>query len=496
MNGYHIPFFALMCYYILAVKQLGELNMKKRISLILVLLLITAALAAGCSSAQSDRDNTVKDDVYANYETLKSDVSDAENNDAIIEYLSKWADKKDLYSKAIAGCGLVMSRPASDDYKNAESLTIQCPVNVSDKSETFKTAAIGLTALSDSKNHGKVTLIFTVPGGLKKLPAKYLKTDNIVALTERSGPRLFTGSASTAEYDISKTTTRSVPEGTKACKISISDCVGGDSANRDIKHANPIVAIGDALNSCRSAGMIIELSSFNGGGDSWDYPSSASAVIVYDDSVEDKLLTKLDSIRDDYRDKYLKSEPDMQYTVTPVTAPSKALSETDTSSIMNLMYTMKNGIYATTEDNNKGDILALTNVGYISTSGNKLDIKVFGRSIDKTVFKEMGKAYKDIAEITDCSFKIAETTPMWTPARKNTLADSMTIAGKKSDLDLTANSTFMKNDGAILHSAAGSGTDVISLGIDIQHGFEFTKTLITFIETQGDKTNDAASGIS
>lgn len=457
--------------------------MKKLISAVLLLTVAACFLLAGCDGMDNDYENKIKDDVYATYESLKADLSGADSNDEIMDYLNSWADKNSIFSEKLTDCGIVMSKDSDKKNSKSSSVTYQCRIDHSSKTDTFTSAAIAMTVLNDTENHGKITVLFTDgTKGAQNLPDKYIKTDHFISLTERSTPRLFTGSAATAEYDISKKTSTKATEGTKAYKISISGCRGGDSAVRDTRHANPVVAIGNLLNECRNSGIILEIKSFNGGDQAWNYPKSATAVVVVASSEEDKFVSKAENERDSYKDKHLKNESDMDYTVSKVPLPSTVLSDADTSSILSLFYTMEDGVYATSEPDDKGDLVALANIGSVSTSGGSINIGVFARSTDTSVFKEMKKTYSDTADLSDASLKVVTSIPVWPQKENDPLAESVIVAGSQADLKLSADYTFMRNDAAIFYSM-DNDLDIVSMGVDIQDAFEITKTLVTFNET-------------
>ncbi|MGI6722023.1 MAG: hypothetical protein ACOX4I_05665 [Anaerovoracaceae bacterium] len=394
--------------------------------------------------------------------------------------------RKNIFSKKLNDTSLLMSKQAAGNKKKAASVTYQCNIDTADMPELYKTAAIALTVLNDTRHHGKINVIFTAGvKGAQELPDKYLDSDNFIALTERAQPRLFTGSAAMAEYRIRKPLTRRAPEGTRAFRISISGCMGGDSSERDVRHVNPIRKIGDILNSCRDDGLVIEIADFNGGEAANDYPQSASCTLVINSSEAGKLQTKLENARDSYVEDNLKNEPEMKVAVSEVPVPDRVLSSADTSSVMNLMYTMKNGVYARSRDEeNKGTITALANIGTISTRGSELNIGIFVRSTDSRVFKEMATTYDELAGLSDAHFKVVSTVPNWPlkSPEEDPLAESLILAGKQCDLTLDPSATFMQNVGAIFYSKK-KDLNIVMIGVTMTNILDITKTFVTFNES-------------
>jgi len=458
--------------------------MKKIIATILTLIIVLV-FCGGCGAVDEDYEKAIKDDVYATYENMKSDLGNTPTTKAISAWLNTWANSNKLFSKSINDNGIVMEKEATDDYKKSESVTLQCNMNENNIKDFYQTAAIALTALSDTENHGKLTLIF-INGkkGAMNIPDKYLDTDNFINLTPCLQTSLYTGSAGTAEYQISKKMNYKSTTSSKAYKITISNCTGGDSSDRTKKHPNPIVTIGTLLNDCRRSNIIFDLSAFNGGENASTYPTYATATIVVNSNYEDKLVNKLKNAKDEYTNKYLKSESNMKYKITSVSVPSKVFTEEDTDSIMSLMYTLEDGVYKTSEKNGKGDILALSTIGRISTKNNELKINIFGRSLDSDVMKEMNKAFADTASLSDASFKILSSSTIWPSDSDNKLAKSFIVAASQIDVSLKENSTFKENESAIFYSK-NEKLNIISLGVNIQDGLSATESIILFIKSLG-----------
>ena len=451
-------------------------------ALLLAILLICTALLSGCDDMEEDRANTLKKDVHNIYDTMKADLSGENEEQAVLEWIENWANKEKIYSDTIKDCGIILSKPATESANSEKSITYQCRIDMSDMAATCKTTAIALTVLKNSENHGPISVILTNgPEGAHNIPAKYLKTHAMINLTERSTPRLFDGSAASADYNITKKIDTKKPEGNTAYRIYITGCTGDDFAVRDDKHANPIVTIGRLLYDCRNSSIILEIASFNGGERSWTYPTSATAVIVVNSSQEEALIKKLDEAKEEFNETYSDMPQGFDFDYKKTDVPDNVLQRNDTSSVLSLMYMLTDGVFATSEENGKGRITALSNMGVISTKNNKLTMKISARATDEKTFDEMTDTFRATAELADAGFEVSNTVPLWPQKEHDPLAESLIEIGSRCDLDLTADSTFMLNDAAAFY-AKDKDINTVSIGVTMQDSTEITKMLVLFTE--------------
>jgi hypothetical protein len=470
--------------------------MKKFLAILLASVLAVSLLLTGCGDTMSTEfENQLKDDVYASYDYMKSGVPTACSDDDIFRCLTKWADRHRYYHRQIPDCGLVISREASGRKKTARSdVTYQVRVDSRDRSATCKTAAIALSVLADTREHGEITVLFTRgTKGAMHLPKKYLRASNFISLTERSTPRLFTGSAATAQYEIGKKIHYTRPEGNRAFRVSIRGCISEDSSIRDTRHAKPIVDLMDMLYECRSNGIVMQIASLNGGSRADRYPADASCVVTVNNSEADKLKEQLDNARVSYVEKNIKNEPDISCTIEEVKVPDKVFSANDTASVFSLMYTMVDGVYAREgddakegeEDSRDGDITALANIGKVRTKNGQIRFGVFVRATSQSVFQEMNKAYRETAELSDMKFRIVSTIPLWSTKKNKELSDKLVLAGQEADLTLQPSFTFMRTDASMFFQA-NKDLNLVAVGITIQQGFEIAKTLVLYNESLTD----------
>ena len=167
---------------------------------------------------------------------------------------------------------------------------------------------------------------------------------------------------------------------------------------------NPIKTLGNLLANFKSTSLLFELSSFSGGESADTLPADASMTVVINASDEEKFCSRMDSAIEKFNEKYAADYPDITYAYEEVKLPKKVLTKTETENIVSLMYTAPNGIYYKDDD---GTVLALTNIGKISTKNAKLSIEICSMSCSDELLDEIHDSYQTIAGL--CNVKIRKT---------------------------------------------------------------------------------------
>ena len=132
---------------------------------------------------------------------------------------------------------------------------------------------------------------------------------------------------------------------------------------------NPIKQLGSVLANFKSTSLLFELASFRGGSAADQTPASASMTVVINSADEEKFIQKMDNALERFYDKYADQYPDASYTYEEVDLPKRVLVSEDAENIVSLLYTAFNGTYYKDDD---GNVIALTNIGSISTKNQRL----------------------------------------------------------------------------------------------------------------------------
>ncbi|MEG0392841.1 MAG: hypothetical protein RR626_08785, partial [Anaerovoracaceae bacterium] len=324
--------------------------------------------------------------------------------------------------------------------------------------------------------------------GATALNEKYLETDNFINLTHSPNTRLFTGSAATAKYSISTPITKVDATAKKAYRVSITGLHGQDYSDYIRSHPNPIKTLSSLLASCRSSGITLQLAEFSGGTDPASGQKGATFTVLINDTDEAKFLRKVSNSKEDFDDDYSEDEPDLSYHYEETTPPTTVLPDATTETFLGLMYTLEEGVFATSEKDNEGDILAISTLTSLVLDDSAITLTVSGRSIDDKIMEEMNQTFSEIARLSDYDFQTLSTSPLWQPRKENPLADSFTMAAKQADLELTPDTTFMRTECSIFIGKNPS-LNLISLGVNIQDALELSKSLVLFLNSQGQETN-------
>ncbi|MDQ9825422.1 hypothetical protein RFZ44_19155, partial [Acinetobacter sp. 163] len=72
--------------------------------------------------------------------------------------------------------------------------------------------------------------------------------------------------------------------------------------------------------------------------------------------------------------------------------------------LLALLYTLEDGIFATTEEDYEGDILGLSTIYKVSISASDIKVYVMGRNIDESTEKSMDNEFELTANLLDYSF--------------------------------------------------------------------------------------------
>ena len=168
---------------------------------------------------------------------------------------------------------------------------------------------------------------------------------------------------------------------------------------------NAIKTLGSMLANFKSTSMLFEISSFYGGSSADLVPSSAGITIVVNSSDASKFESKMDSAIEKFMDKYSDDYPEIDYTYKETDIPSKVLTKEETDNIVSLMYTALNGVYNKDDD---GNVVAITNIGKISSKNGTLRINVGIMSYIEEFLDEISESYRTISGLCNVKYKCTE----------------------------------------------------------------------------------------
>lgn len=424
--------------------------MKRFFSFLLIsTITVVFLLFTGCDANKEEAKLTVKESLNANYDALTKELKDVKDFQKVSDYLAKWAKENKISVKTSNDKYIVLSKPASEGYEDAETFTIQSSIALdseSDKEEDLQNAAAAMALMYSADNHGTLKAIFTSqvagkPVGANALNEKYLKCDNFIQLDYNEDSTLYNSIAASSNVTASRQIHNVAPKYTKAYKINLEGTPYRSPYKYRGDYPNAIKTIGDLLASCQSSSVLFELASFKGGEAGDLYPKSATAIIVLQENDVESFTSRFEHSYEKVEDYYDEIEEPFKYTMTETKLPDQVISTKDTDNIVSLMYTITNGTYLKSD---KGDVLAVSNIGRVTTKYQfRMDINA--KSLENSLMSEMHTVFQTTCGLCDIKYKETGSTKLWYASSENkplikALSDSLGVkpSGTLENIDGSA----------------------------------------------------------
>ncbi len=463
--------------------------MKKLVAVAMALTIgVSSIFLSSCNIEEQEKEDQVKSQVYEITENLKSDMKESADECKFASKLKLYCENNKLKAKLVDN-NVVVDLNATKGYENADSNIVVVEFSKEDYKISCQQLAMAIATAKNTDGHGKLRYIFApkVDGksiGLNKLDKSYFNYDNLINLMDWGKTEIFNGASSTKIYEMKSSIEKSAPNGNKAYKISISNLIASDSGDRSEKHTNPITYISKLLSDAKSAGISLELGEFKTSGSKTQYPIGAEAVVVIDSGSNTKFENRLKNDKEEFEDKNRKRDPDAVFSYEETKVPSSVLNFDDTSNLLALLYTLEDGLFATTEEDYEGDILGLSTIFRISIDNDTVEVDVFGRNIDKETEKSMDTTFKMTAKLLDYSFKPVKRYPLWAPSEENKIIKDGKLkdAMESNGIDRKVKYTFKENACSIVQNK-NKKINLISIGVNMEEAQECTLALIQYFKT-------------
>ncbi len=460
---------------------------KITITILTIALFLSGLCLTGCSTSfDEEASNKLERDVYGLYEEFKPVFDEAKTEYDITTYLFNWAQEKGFVARKIPGGNLVITKPASVADPTFPSTIIQCDITQTDTKQVSQRASIALAAIMNLTENGKVGVLFTISKGgdftgASRLSVEDLDSDYFIHLESGDKSAVNNGSAGTSEYEMTLEYEMAAPTTTNAYVLSISGLPENSSGILSGTNPNAILILSNFLTGCKASGMLVELADFDGGSEAGKYPGSATAVIMVNQNNEDRLLSRFATSQEKFQEKYVDDFPDATYTLTAVTPPSAVINNDDAANILSLLYTTINGVYKSSEEDDNGSILAVANIGKLTTAANSMKVNILARSIDPSVLNEMADSYNAMAYLSDATFRILKQTTIWPfdPEQKFS-KDFIALAKDLGIKKLSSSPTFLKSECVIFYEKK-KDINMISFTVNNNDSFLDAKTLVFYI---------------
>ena len=170
--------------------------------------------------------------------------------------------------------------------------------------------------------------------------------------------------------------------------------------------------------------------------------------------------------------------------MTETSTPDRVIAPQSSDNIISLMYTLQTGIYLQDEDT--GDIISVADISSISTAGNKLQVTINSRSLQKSVLDEMNTAFSTTSGLCDISYSASDQSTTWSANKEKTLAkffaDALSIDDSKPLNTLTSSECD-------IFASKVSGLNIISYRFNSDNREAALLNTLHFLESLSGTTN-------
>lgn len=445
--------------------------MKRVLTMLLAVTLgLTSVMLTGCGGSKEISSEDMQNDISVYQEELEAMMNESENEVQMSDSLLDYCMEKGFRVKKAKGSNIVITSKATENNGKAPKDTFLVEFRKDTAEGSCAAMATGFAAVKNSTQHGDITLVLSPYStdesiGVSSLNSKTISGDRVIDLTRTSSSSLMDGSVGSRNYTMSKYLDKRSPQGSLAYKISITGLPAANSGDRSEDHTNPIVFIGDILSDARADAQNIELASFVSSGDVFNYPTGATAVVVIDESIKNRFESRLEKALSRFEDKKGENEEAASFTYEVTDMPSQVYSYDDTANILSLIYTLIDGVFATSEPDYEGDILGLSSIYSVNTDDG-VSVSVLGRYTDDATLNQMNTTFDTIAQLSGFTVTSEDMTGLWKNENNPILQDEdFTGAFEKYHPEDGARYSFTS---AVASELAEDfeGLSVISIGIE------------------------------
>lgn len=408
--------------------------MKKKIYFIFpLIILIIAVIAAGIYLYVKKMDDNWQSKLSNKIESYQEVVEDSsssfESVDTANNWLISWANSKDVSYTKYGKNVLVMARKSSENYKSEPTTILFCDYNTDNPSGSVESIALAMAILKSNLEFGELKVFFVGDRdrefkGIQSIPSEEIDENSSIFVLSSGNKHMYslmTGGAKA--YELNKQMSFEDRKKDVAIKISITGAPGGVPDTKISSYPNGVVTIGNFLAKMQSDAINFELASFNGGQSASLYPSSAEAVIVANKDDVDRITTKLESLKENFTEKYSEDFEDVALNYEQLeTLPEKVINKSDSSQLLSLIYTMIDGIYYKDVD---GEVVSISSINMVHTGSDAMQIKMNISGLSSAKLGEMEQNISTLAGLSEFHLSNTETVPIWSKSKVSEFANKI-----------------------------------------------------------------------
>lgn len=463
-------------------------KMKKAIAWILVIALVVTSAAfifTSCGNDGKKLSENVENDIKTYSDDLKAKMSTADSVDDFADLLYDYCDAQGFDVKKVTGKNIVITTDKTANSTDTESKLFVLEFKNDADEGSCETIANALAIINNLEEHGEIKLVMTPYSenddiGVSKLSSKYLNADKIYNLTYAGDIALFDSIAGSKKYIISDSITKQSVKGTLTYKIKISGLKAKDSGERSEEYINPIVYIGDFLSEIKSDSINVEIASFESTGSTYSYPNEATATIVIENTAKTDFTKEIEKKKTKFDKEKSEKNIDATLEISEVDTPRYAYSYDDTSSILALLQTLTDGVFATTKPDYEGDVLGISTIYSVSTK-NGININSVGRYADDATKQEMDTTYAAIASLADFKLTQKEMKSIWSQGENAIVSDeAFNNALKDNGIKIDYISAFTDEPCTDISETTGD-IPMVTIGTNADDGADLVVAFIKYL---------------
>ena len=405
--------------------------------------------------------------LWSNFYSLTRCPRPSKHEDAVRNFLVKWAKDKKINCRVDKVGNVIMTKPATKGMEKRRPVVLQAHMDMVPQARAGKVhdflkdpiqtkivedwvyacdttlgaddglgvAAIMAVFESKTIKHGPLEALITTDEetgmtGAFGLKANELKGEFLLNLDSETEGELYVGCAGGVDATITiPYATEKAPKDYCAYKLILGGLKGGHSGMEiNTGRANVNKLLFRHLRWVAECGLRIV--NINGGNMRNAIPRDAEAVIAFPKKHTECILAEFDKVSEWVKKELASVEPDFFMKYEKVRMPQNVIKNADTQKIINMMMVAPNGVIRMSRDM-EGLVETSLNLAIVKTTGKNFTVQALLRSSVDTAKEALAERLVCLAELAGGTCKLSGAYPGWKPNMKSPLLKTMKQTYKK-----------------------------------------------------------------
>ena len=405
--------------------------------------------------------------LWSNFYSLTRCPRPSKHEDAVRDFLVKWAKSKKIDCRVDKVGNVIMTKPATKGMEKRRPVVLQAHMDMVPQARAGKkhdflkdpietkivedwvyacdttlgaddglgVAAIMAVFESKTIKHGPLEALITTDEetgmtGAFGLKAGELKGEFLLNLDSETEGELYVGCAGGVDATLSiPYKTEKAPKDYCAYRVTFGGLKGGHSGMEiNTGRANVNKLMFRHLRWVAECGL--RLVSVSGGNMRNAIPRDAEAVIAFPKKHTECILAEFDKVAGWVKKERSSVEPDFFMKYEKVRMSQSVICNADTQKIINLMMVAPNGVIRMSRDM-EGLVETSLNLAIVKTTGKNFTVQALLRSSVDTAKEALAERLVCLAELAGGSCKLSGAYPGWKPNMKSPLLKTMKQTYKK-----------------------------------------------------------------